>query len=239
MTAFVVVFSLFAIGLAVLVALIVRSAFRRDRARNRRAAPSPGPRNDRTVPDDPSMPDDNAPSADAGLGGRGPEDHVVLDNLNPPTGDDVKPDRLPGGVFLGPGATRRWMLRYRRTGRGRRNVRTAFVFAGGGARGAAQIGMLQALMSHGIRPDAVYGASVGAINAAGFAGDPTFSGGGTAGHELATHHPRRRLPAGPVLPAMAVLPAPRGRCTPTRGCVASSTAACPSGGSRRRQSISR
>jgi hypothetical protein len=42
MTAFVVVFSLFAIGLAVLVALIVRSAFRRDRARNRqRAEPQP------------------------------------------------------------------------------------------------------------------------------------------------------------------------------------------------------
>jgi NTE family protein len=79
-------------------------------------------------------------------------------------------------VFMGPGGTRRWMLRHRRTGRMRRNVRTAFVFAGGGARGAAQIGMLQALMSRGIRPDAVYGASVGAINAAGFAGDPTFEG---------------------------------------------------------------
>jgi len=88
----------------------------------------------------------------------------------------MTPDRLPGGVFMGPGATRRWMLRHRRTGRMSRNVRTAFVFAGGGARGAAQVGMLQALVSRGIQADAVYGASVGAINAAGFAADPTFGG---------------------------------------------------------------
>jgi NTE family protein len=36
--------------------------------------------------------------------------------------------------------------------------------------------MLQALVHRGIRPDTVYGASVGAINAAGFAGDPTIAG---------------------------------------------------------------
>jgi NTE family protein len=36
--------------------------------------------------------------------------------------------------------------------------------------------MLQALMARGITPDNVYGASVGAINAAGFAGDPTTAG---------------------------------------------------------------
>jgi NTE family protein len=57
-----------------------------------------------------------------------------------------------------------------------RSVRTAFVFAGGGARGAAQVGMLGALVDRGIRPDVVYGASVGAINAAGYAGDPTAAG---------------------------------------------------------------
>ncbi|HUO48736.1 MAG TPA: patatin-like phospholipase family protein [Acidimicrobiales bacterium] len=106
----------------------------------------------------------------------GPEDGGVLDNLDPPAAGAVKPDRLPGGVFMGPGATRRWMLRHRRTGRMSRNVRTAFVFAGGGARGAAQIGMLQALMGRGIQADALYGASVGSINAAGFAADPTFGG---------------------------------------------------------------
>ncbi len=58
----------------------------------------------------------------------------------------------------------------------RRKVRTAFVFAGGGARGAAQVGMLQALLARGISADAVYGASVGAINAAGFCGEPTTAG---------------------------------------------------------------
>lgn len=58
----------------------------------------------------------------------------------------------------------------------RRPPRTAFVFAGGGARGAAQAGMIRALVERGIVPDAVYGASVGAINAGGFAGDPTTVG---------------------------------------------------------------
>jgi len=105
------------------------------------------------------------------------QDHEhVTDELDDPEGAEVTPGRLPGGVFMGPGATKRWMLRHRRTGRMSRNVRTAFVFAGGGARGAAQIGMLQALLNRGIQADAVYGASVGAVNAAGYAGDPTLAG---------------------------------------------------------------
>lgn len=53
---------------------------------------------------------------------------------------------------------------------------TAFVFAGGGSLGAIQVGMLKALLAHGIRADLVVGASVGAINAACFAGDPTPDG---------------------------------------------------------------
>jgi NTE family protein len=83
---------------------------------------------------------------------------------------------LPGGVFPGPGAPRRRWTRPRHLNARWRKPRTAFVFAGGGARGAAQIGMLQALMARGITADDVYGASVGAINAAGFAGDPTVAG---------------------------------------------------------------
>ncbi|HXW34285.1 MAG TPA: patatin-like phospholipase family protein [Acidimicrobiales bacterium] len=58
----------------------------------------------------------------------------------------------------------------------RRPPRTAFVFAGGGARGAAQIGMLGALVERGITPDSIYGVSVGAINAGGFAGEPNATG---------------------------------------------------------------
>ncbi len=57
---------------------------------------------------------------------------------------------------------------------GRRGV--AFVLSGGGALGAVQVGMLRALVEAGIRPDLVIGCSVGAINGAGFAADPTLRG---------------------------------------------------------------
>src|SRR5581483_9594886 len=50
--------------------------------------------------------------------------------------------------------------------------KTAFVFAGGGSLGAIQVGMLDALLAAGVRADFVVGASVGAINAAYFAGAP-------------------------------------------------------------------
>jgi NTE family protein len=53
---------------------------------------------------------------------------------------------------------------------------TAFVLAGGGSRGAVQVGMLAELVDRGIRADRVYGASVGAINGAGYCGDPTPRG---------------------------------------------------------------
>jgi NTE family protein len=50
---------------------------------------------------------------------------------------------------------------------------TAFVLGGGGVLGAAEVGMLQALSEAGIRPDLVVGTSVGAINGALVAADPT------------------------------------------------------------------
>ncbi|ABE46462.1 patatin-like phospholipase family protein [Polaromonas sp. JS666] len=56
------------------------------------------------------------------------------------------------------------------------NGKTAFVFAGGGSFGAIQVGMLHALLAHGVLPDLVVGASVGAINCAYFAGNPTLAG---------------------------------------------------------------
>jgi len=49
---------------------------------------------------------------------------------------------------------------------------TAFVLGGGGVLGAAEVGMLQALFEHGVRPDLVVGTSVGAINGAFVAADP-------------------------------------------------------------------
>lgn len=58
----------------------------------------------------------------------------------------------------------------------RANGKTAFVFAGGGSFGAIQVGMLHALVAYGVRADLVVGASVGAINSAYFAGNPTLAG---------------------------------------------------------------
>jgi NTE family protein len=55
------------------------------------------------------------------------------------------------------------------TGRGG----TAFVLGGGGLLGAAEVGMLRALFERGVRPDLVVGTSVGAINGALVAADPT------------------------------------------------------------------
>lgn len=49
----------------------------------------------------------------------------------------------------------------------------AFVLGGGGRLGAAQVGMLTALIDTGIRPDLILGTSVGAINGAVVAGDPS------------------------------------------------------------------
>ncbi|HVA09531.1 MAG TPA: patatin-like phospholipase family protein [Acidimicrobiales bacterium] len=54
--------------------------------------------------------------------------------------------------------------------------KTAFVLAGGGSRGAVQVGMLQELIARGIAADRVYGASVGAINGAAYASNPTLEG---------------------------------------------------------------
>lgn len=50
---------------------------------------------------------------------------------------------------------------------------TAFVLGGGGVRGAAEIGMLQALLERGVHPDLVVGTSVGAINGAAIAAEPS------------------------------------------------------------------
>lgn len=58
--------------------------------------------------------------------------------------------------------------------RGRRRV--AFVLSGGGSLGATQVGMLQALIDAGIKPDMLVGTSVGAVNAAWIADRPDSEG---------------------------------------------------------------
>ncbi|GAA4687951.1 patatin-like phospholipase family protein [Nocardioides nanhaiensis] len=50
--------------------------------------------------------------------------------------------------------------------------RTAFVLGGGGVLGAVEVGMLQALLEAGVRPDLVLGTSIGALNGAFVAQDP-------------------------------------------------------------------
>ena len=55
-------------------------------------------------------------------------------------------------------------------------AKTAFVFAGGGSFGAIQVGMMHALAANGISADMVVGSSVGALNGAYYAGDPTLKG---------------------------------------------------------------
>lgn len=54
--------------------------------------------------------------------------------------------------------------------------KTAFVFAGGGSFGAIHVGMLHALARRGIAADMVVGSSVGALNGAYYAGNPTIEG---------------------------------------------------------------
>src|SRR5918993_3609001 len=51
----------------------------------------------------------------------------------------------------------------------------AFVLGGGGHLGAHEVGMLEALLQHGIEPSLIVGTSVGAINGAVIATDPTVA----------------------------------------------------------------
>ncbi|MCP4226450.1 MAG: patatin-like phospholipase family protein [Actinomycetia bacterium] len=55
-------------------------------------------------------------------------------------------------------------------------AKTAFILSGGGSLGAVQVGMLRALFEAGILPDLILGCSVGSINGAGYAADPTLRG---------------------------------------------------------------
>ena len=52
----------------------------------------------------------------------------------------------------------------------------AFVLGGGGKWGAVEVGMLAALADAQITPDLIVGTSIGAVNGAMFAGDPTPAG---------------------------------------------------------------
>ena len=84
--------------------------------------------------------------------------------------------------------------------------RVALVLQGGGALGAYQAGVYQALHEAEIEPDWVSGVSIGAINSAIIAGNSRRRRARPAAHvlgddhraqDLALHARRRRLPQGP------------------------------------------
>ena len=54
-------------------------------------------------------------------------------------------------------------------------MHTTFVMTGGGSLGAVQVGMLQALLAAGVKPDAIVGVSAGALNGAVLAHSPTLA----------------------------------------------------------------
>jgi NTE family protein len=58
----------------------------------------------------------------------------------------------------------------------RRSGPVAAVLSGGGNHGAVQVGMLKAMADHGIQPDLVLGCSIGALNGAAYAQEPTPEG---------------------------------------------------------------
>ena len=74
----------------------------------------------------------------------------------------------------------------------------AFVLSGGGSLGAAQAGMLEALLERDVVPDVLVGTSIGAANAAFLAADPTLS----RAHELSqlwrSLRSREIFPLGPL-----------------------------------------
>ena len=74
-------------------------------------------------------------------------------------------------------APRRNVLRFRqRRMPALQEGKVAVVLSGGGNRGVAQVGMLRALVEAGVRPDVVLGTSVGSLNGAALARDPTPTG---------------------------------------------------------------
>jgi len=66
-------------------------------------------------------------------------------------------------------------LRRRRPPQPGGRPREAVVLSGGGSLGAVQIGALRALLEAGVRPDLLVGCSVGAMNAASLAVDPSLA----------------------------------------------------------------
>jgi NTE family protein len=78
----------------------------------------------------------------------------------------------------------------------RRPAPVAFVLGGGGNLGAVQVGMLRALVEHGIAADLVVGCSVGALNGVAYAQQPSLVGVGRLERLWASLDGRAVMPSG-------------------------------------------
>jgi NTE family protein len=78
----------------------------------------------------------------------------------------------------------------------------AFVLSGGGSLGAVQVGMLQALADHDVRPDVIIGTSVGALNGVFLAARTTRPGIDALGEIWRSLRRRDVFPMGPLQGAL-------------------------------------
>ncbi len=118
----------------------------------------------------------------------------------PPRPGEPQPERAHGRASAprGPGRT---------SGAGPRRAGSrpsAFVLSSGANLGAVQVGVLRALIDHGVRPDLVVGCSIGAINGAALAEDPTPAGVERLEHVWRTTDTRELMPR-PWLPQPVAL----------------------------------
>jgi NTE family protein len=81
----------------------------------------------------------------------------------------------------------------------------AFVFSGGGNLGSIQAGMLKALLEAGIEPEVVVGTSIGSVNAAVLAADPSLENVERICEGWIRTRSRDFLPRNPVAVARALL----------------------------------
>ena len=81
----------------------------------------------------------------------------------------------------------------------------AVVLSSGANLGAVQVGVLRALVEHGVRPDLIVGCSIGALNGAAIAQDPTAAGVARLQQAWTTAEQRGVLPRPWLPPAVALI----------------------------------
>ena len=81
----------------------------------------------------------------------------------------------------------------------------AFVLSSGANMGAVQVGVLRALVEHGVRPDLIVGCSIGALNGAALAEDPSVEGAERLQRSWEAADPRGVLPRPWLPPAVALV----------------------------------